>query len=161
MFPQTPKRLAEVAHVHHPIGDASPGAAWLMATAARAAEIQQLLAERHNRETLLTLHAHHAIEDRHFDPCKVAADLRVSLCHRAQATGQRFAAEVALFRVARSLLDTLTALEPGGAPPLVERLQSRRWRSERAFRRAIHPTGGEGHASSPPTRDEAPVGFGR
>src|ERR671918_515472 len=52
MFPQTPERLAEVAHVHHPIGNASPGAAWLTATAARAAAIRQLLAKRHNGETL-------------------------------------------------------------------------------------------------------------
>jgi hypothetical protein len=108
MFPPTPHQLADVARVGHPIGDASPGAAWLMATAARGAEVQQQVAQHQNRDTLLTLHAHYAIEDRRFDPCKVAADLHISLRHRAQATGQRFAAEVALFRVARRLLDELT-----------------------------------------------------
>jgi hypothetical protein len=108
MFPPTPHHLANVAQVGHPIGDASPGAAWLMATAARGAEVQQQVAQHQNRDTLLTLHAHYAIEDRRFDPCKVAADLHISLRHRAQATGQRFAAEVALFRVARRLLDELT-----------------------------------------------------
>jgi hypothetical protein len=114
MFPPTPNQLADVAHVHHPLHDTSPGAAWLMVTAARAAEVQQRLAERHDRDPLLTLHAHYAVEDPHFDSCKVAADLHVPLCHRARATGQRFAAEVALFRVARSLLDKLTGIEPAG-----------------------------------------------
>jgi hypothetical protein len=115
MFPPTPERLADVADVHRPNADTSPGAAWLVATATRAAEVQQLLAERHNRDTLLTLQAHYAVEDPHFDPCKVAADLHVPVRNRARATGQRFAAEVALFRVARSLLDRLTGLEPTGA----------------------------------------------
>jgi hypothetical protein len=110
MFTPTPDRLADVARVRHPMRHSSPGAAWLMAAGARAAEVHQQLAEGHNRDTLLTLHAHYAVEDPHFDPCKVAADLRVPLCHRARATGQRFAAEVALFRVARSLLDELTTL---------------------------------------------------
>lgn len=104
--------------VHHPIGDSSPGAAWLKATAARAAEVQRLLAEGHNRDTLVTLHAHYAIEDARFDPCKVAADLHVRLCHRARATGQRFAAEVVLFRLARTLLDKLTAVGPMEARPV-------------------------------------------
>jgi hypothetical protein len=40
-----------VEGVHHPIGDISPGAAWLKATAARAAEVQRQLAEDHNRDT--------------------------------------------------------------------------------------------------------------
>jgi hypothetical protein len=108
MFPPTPDHLAEVAHVRPPLGDGSPGAAWLLATAARAAEVQQQMAEGHTRETLLTLHAHYAIEDPRFNPRKVTADLGVPLCHRARATGHGFAAEVALFRVARSLLDHLT-----------------------------------------------------
>jgi hypothetical protein len=108
MFPPTPERLADLADVRRPLGDASPGAAWLLATAARAAEIQQQLAEHHDRDTLLTLYAHYAIEDAHFDPCTVAADLHLRLCHRAQAAGHRFAAEVALFRVARALLARLT-----------------------------------------------------
>ena len=108
MFPPTPHHLADVAQVGRPTGDASPGAAWLMATAARGAEVQQQVAQHHNRNTLLTLHAHYAIEDRRFDPFKVAADLRVPLRHRAQGTDQRLAAEVALFRVARRLLDELT-----------------------------------------------------
>jgi hypothetical protein len=115
MFPPTPDRLADVARVNPPIHDSSPGAAWLLATAARAAEVQQQLAEGHDRDTLVTLHAHYAVEDVHFDPCKVAADLQVPLCHRARATGQQFAASVSLFRVARSLLDKLTALEPVAA----------------------------------------------
>ena len=114
MFPPSPDRLADEANVQRPISDTSPGAAWLVATAARAAAVQQQLAERHNRDTILTLHAHYAIEDPHFDPRKVAADLHVPLCHGARTTGQRFAAEVALFRVARILLDELTTCEPVG-----------------------------------------------
>jgi hypothetical protein len=114
MFPLSPDRLADEAHVQRPISDTSPGAAWLVATAARAAAVQQQLAERHDRDTILTLHAHYAIEDPHFDPRKVAADLQVPLCHRARAIGQLFAAEVALFRVARTLLDELTTREPVG-----------------------------------------------
>jgi hypothetical protein len=117
MYPPTPAGLADVAHVGEPIRDSSPGAAWLMATAARAAEIQQQLAEGHDRDSVVTSHAHYAIEDAHFDPCQVAADLRVPLCHRARSTGQEFAASVALFRVARSLLDKLTAAEPDPAQP--------------------------------------------
>jgi hypothetical protein len=108
MFPPTPHDLAEVAQVGRPSGDASPGAAWLMATAARGAEVQQQVAQHHNRDTLLTLHAHYSIEDRRFDPCQVAADLHIAQPHRAQATARRSAAEVALFRVARRLLDELT-----------------------------------------------------
>jgi hypothetical protein len=111
MFPPTPTRLADVADVHQPIHDTSPGAAWLLATAARAAEVQQQLAEGHERGTLVTLHAHYAVEDRRFDPCKVAADLHVPLCRRARATGNQFAASVALFRVARTMLDELTNVE--------------------------------------------------
>jgi hypothetical protein len=117
MFPPTPAHLADVAHVGHPVRDTSPGAAWLTATAARAAEVQQQVTEGHSRDTLVTLYAHYAVEDPHFDPCKVAADLHVPLCHRAQTTGQQFAASVALFRLARSLLDKLTALEPVAARP--------------------------------------------
>jgi hypothetical protein len=73
----------------------------------------QQLAEGGNRVEVVTLHAHYAIESPHVDPCEVVADLDIPLCHRAHATGQRFAAEVALFRVARGLLDRLTAIEPG------------------------------------------------
>jgi hypothetical protein len=115
MFPPTPDRLADVAQVHNPIDTSSPGAAWLMAAAARAAEVQQQVAEGRNRDELLTLHAHYSIEDPHFDPREVAADLDVPLCQRAHTTGECFAAEVALFRVARSLLDNLTTLAPVGA----------------------------------------------
>jgi hypothetical protein len=115
MFPPTPDCLADVAAVHHPIDTGSSGADWLMGTAARAAEVQQQLAEGRNRDELLTLYAHYAVEDAHFDPCEVAADLDLALCHRAHETGQRFATEVALFRVARSLLDNLTTLERVGA----------------------------------------------
>lgn len=103
-----------VEDVHHPIGDVSPGAAWLKATAARVAEVQRLLAEGHDRDTLLTLHAHHATEDPRFDPCRVAADLHVRPCYLARETGERFAAEVALFRLARTLLDKLTSGRPPG-----------------------------------------------
>jgi hypothetical protein len=112
MFPPTADRLADAAKVHQPIHDTSPGAAWLMATAARAAEVQQQLAEGHNRATLVTLHAHYAVEDPSLDPCMVAADLHVPLHHRGRTSGQQFAASVALFRVARGLLDRLTAPEP-------------------------------------------------
>jgi hypothetical protein len=112
MFPPTADRLADAAKVHQPIHDTSPGAAWLVATAARAAEVQQQLAEGHNRATLVTLHAHYAVEDPSFDPRKVAADLHVPMYHRPRTSGQEFAASVALFRVARGLLDRLTAHEP-------------------------------------------------
>jgi hypothetical protein len=115
MFPPTPDRLADAARVDQPIHDTSPGAAWLLATAARAAEVQQQVAEGHNRDTVVTLHAHYAVEDQSFDPCRVAADLHLPLCHRARASGQQFAASVALFRVARGLIDRLTALDPVAA----------------------------------------------
>jgi hypothetical protein len=113
MFPPTPVRLADVAGVQHPVSDTSPGAAWLLTTAARAAEVHQQLAERHDRETLLSLHAHYAVEDLHFDPRRVAADLHVPVGRGSRTTGQRFAAEVALFRVARTLLDRLTDVDSG------------------------------------------------
>jgi hypothetical protein len=113
MFPPTPARLADVAGVQNPVNDTSPGAAWLLSTAARAAEVQQQVAEHHDRATLLTLHAHYAVEDPHFDPRRVAADLHVPVDHRGRTTGQRFAAEVALFHVARILLDRLTDLDIG------------------------------------------------
>jgi hypothetical protein len=110
MFPPTADHLAGAARVHQPIHDASPGAAWLLATAARAAQVQQLVAEGRDRDTVVTLLAHYSVEDQSFDPCVVAADLRVPLCHRARTSGQEFAASVALFRVARGLLERLTAL---------------------------------------------------
>ena len=115
MFPPTPESLADAADVRHPVGSTSPGAAWLMATATRAAQVEQQVAEGHRRDALVTLHAHYAIEDPHHDLRRVAADLRVPLCHRAGAQGPGFAVEVALFRVARSLLDRLTAVELTGA----------------------------------------------
>ena len=111
MFPPTPDQLATEAHVDQPTGVTSPGASWLMATAARAAEIQQQLAEGQCRDALLTLHAHYAIEDPRHDLDEVAADLEVPLCRSARQRGHAFAAEVALFRVARSLLDKLTAVD--------------------------------------------------
>jgi len=109
---QTPDHPASLADIHHPVGDTSPGAAWLLATASRVAEVQQGVAERQSREPLLTLHAHYAVEGFHLDPRRVAADLQVPLRHRAHADGQGFAAEVELFRVARRLLDKLTSFEP-------------------------------------------------
>ena len=112
MIPPTPGSLADAAHVHDPVRTTSPGAVWLVAVAARAAQVDQQLAEGHRRDNLLTLHAHYAVEDQHHDLCKVAADLRVPLCHRAAEADHGFAAQVALFRVARRLLDDLTALEP-------------------------------------------------
>jgi hypothetical protein len=111
MFPPTPDQLATDAHVHGPTGISSPGAAWLVATAARAAEVQQQLAEGHRRDALLTLHAHYAIEDPRHDLDDVAADLDLPLCHHAHERGRRFAVEVALFRVARSLLDKMTTAD--------------------------------------------------
>jgi hypothetical protein len=107
MFPPTSDNLAATAGVHCPMDAFSPGGAWLMATAARAAEAQQQLAEGRHRDVLLTLHAHYAVEDPHHDLRRVAADLRVPLGRPAKAKGQAFAAEVALFRVARRLLDEL------------------------------------------------------
>ena len=104
-----------LATVHDPVRTTSPGAVWLVAIAARAAQVALELAEGHRRGNLLTLHAQYAIEDLHHDLCKVAADLRVPLCHRAAEAGHGFAAQVALFRVARILLDELTALEPTSA----------------------------------------------
>jgi hypothetical protein len=111
MFPPTPDQLATEAHLHGPTGVTSPGAAWLMATAARAAEVQQQVAEGHRREALVTLHAHYAIEDPRHDLDAVAADLELRLCHHAREQGHGLAVEVALFRVARSLLDKLTAVD--------------------------------------------------
>ena len=116
MFPPTPNHLATEAHVDQPTGVASPGASWLMATAARAAEVQQQLAEGRCRDALLNLHAHYAIEDPRHDLDEVAADLDVPLCPGARQNGHDFAAEVALFRVARSLLDKLTAVDVVAAP---------------------------------------------
>jgi hypothetical protein len=111
MFPPTPGQLATEAHVDQPTGVTSPGAAWLMATAARAAEIQQQLAEGGCRDALLTLHAHYAIEDPRYDLDAVAVDLAVPLCPCARQEGHGFAVEVALFRVARSLLDKMTTVD--------------------------------------------------
>jgi hypothetical protein len=111
MFPPTPDQLATDAHVQGPTGVSSPGAAWLVATAARAAEVHQQLAEGHSRDALLTLHAHYAIEDPRHDLDEVAADLDLPLCHHAHERGNGFAVEVALFRAARSLLDTLTGVD--------------------------------------------------
>jgi hypothetical protein len=116
MFPPTPNQLASQAHVDPPTGITSPGAAWLLATAARAAEIQQQLAEGQCRDALLTLHAHNAIEDPRHDLDEVTADLGVPLCPHARRTGHGFATEVALFRLARSLLDKLTAADVVAAP---------------------------------------------
>lgn len=111
MFPPTPDQLAAEARVDHPTGVTSPGASWLIATAARAAEIQQQVAEGQRRDTLLTLYAHYAIEDPRHDLDEVAADLEVQVCPSAQQKGHGFAAEVAMFRVARSLLDKLTTVD--------------------------------------------------
>jgi hypothetical protein len=111
MFPPTPDQLATDAHLNGPTGTTSPGAAWLMDIAARAAEVQQQLAEGQRRDALVTLHAHYAIEDPRHDLDQVAADLDLPLCDRAGERGQGFAVEVALFRAARSLLDKLTAVD--------------------------------------------------
>jgi hypothetical protein len=110
MFPPTLDTLVDIAGVHHPSREASPGGAWLMDTAARAAQIEQQLAEGHRHAALVTLHAHYAIEDARHDPRKVAADLRVPLCRQRREQGCGFAAEVALFGVARVLLDRLTTI---------------------------------------------------
>jgi hypothetical protein len=111
MFPPTPDQLAIEARVDHPAGITSPGASWLTATAARSAEIRQQVAEGQRRDALLTLHAHYAIEDPRHDLDAVAADLEVQVCPCARQKGHGFAAEVALFRVARSLLDKLTTVD--------------------------------------------------
>jgi hypothetical protein len=111
MFPPTPDQLATDAHLNGPTGATSPGAAWLMDIAARAAEVQQQLAEGQRRDALVTLHAHYAIEDPRHDLDEVATDLDLPLCDRARERGHGFAVEVALFRAARSLLDKLTTVD--------------------------------------------------
>lgn len=109
MFPPSADQLADVVHVHHPFRDDSPGGAWLMATASHAAQIGQQQAEGHDRANLVVLHAHLAVEALPARAAgRVAADLHVPLCGSARLNGSEFAAQVALFRVASGLLDSLT-----------------------------------------------------
>jgi hypothetical protein len=95
--------------LYHPFADDSPGGAWLVATAAHAAQIGQQEAEGHDRTTLVELHAHLAVESLPANAAnRVAADLQVPLCRSAKLRGSEFAAQVALHRVAFGLLDALT-----------------------------------------------------
>ena len=95
--------------LYHPFADDSPGGAWLVATAAHAAQIGQQEAEGGDRATLVELHAHLAVESLPASAvAQVAADLHIPLCSSARVFGFEFAAQVALHRVARSLLDSLT-----------------------------------------------------
>jgi hypothetical protein len=102
------KALAELAGVCEPIGNDSPGARWLQATAARAERVSSLVDAGKTRANVVRLHAHHAVEDLGHDMLRVAADLRVRVrgthIHKQET---RFAAEAALFPVARTLLERL------------------------------------------------------
>jgi hypothetical protein len=109
MFPPTADQLADVVHLDHPFRDDSPGGAWLVATAAHAAQIGQQEAEGHDRANLVELHSHLAVESLPARAAaRVAADLHVPLCRSARSMGSEFAAQVALYRVASGLLDWLT-----------------------------------------------------
>ena len=108
----TPTQLTDFSDVHEPRWH---GLAWLLAVAQRRQMINEQLAgvddetRRHCRQALVTEHAHAAVEDPRFDHWRVASGLRVATCRTAaEARGQTFAIEVALFRVARTLLDRLT-----------------------------------------------------
>lgn len=109
----TPAQLTDSSDVHEPRWH---GLAWLLAVAERRQMIDDQLAgldeetRRHHREALVTEHAHAAVEDRRFDHRRVASGLHgISTCRRAaDERGDSFALEVALFRVARALLDRLT-----------------------------------------------------
>jgi hypothetical protein len=103
------RTLAELAGVRKPIGKDSPGARWLQATAARAERVSSLVAAGKTREHIVWLHAHHAVEDPGHDTLRVAADLsvRVRMSHIDKHETQ-FAAEAALFPVARALLERLS-----------------------------------------------------
>lgn len=95
--------------LYHPFRDDLPGGAWLVATAAHAAQIGQQEAEGHDRATLVELHAHMAVESLPAGAAaRVAADLQLPLCRSARSMGSEFAAHVALHRVAFGLLDSLT-----------------------------------------------------
>jgi hypothetical protein len=113
------KTLAELAGVRAPLGNDSPGARWLQATAARAARVSSLVAAGKTRENVVWLHAHHAVEDLGHDTLRVASDLsvRVRRSHINKHEA-RFAAEVALFPVARALLERLSEKPLGRRVPV-------------------------------------------
>jgi hypothetical protein len=103
------KTLAELAGVREPLGNDTPGARWLQATAARAERVSSLVAAGKTREHVVWLHAHHAVEDPGHDTRRVAADLRVRVrSSHINKHETRFAAEAALFPVARALLERLS-----------------------------------------------------
>lgn len=109
----TPVQLTDVSDVHDPRWHVL---AWLLAVAQRRHMIDHQLAgvddetRRHRREALMTEHAHAAVEDPRFDHGRVASGLHgIATCRTAaEARGESFALEVALFRVALTLLDRLT-----------------------------------------------------
>ena len=109
----TPAQLTDFSDVHQPRWH---GLAWLLAVAQRRQMINEQLAgvddetRRDCRQVLVTEHAHASVEDPRFDHWRVASGLHVVATCRAaaEARGQTFAIEMALFRVARTLLDRLT-----------------------------------------------------
>jgi hypothetical protein len=113
------RTLAELARVWEPLGNDSPGARWLRATAARAARVSSLAAAGKTRENVVRLHAHHAVEDLGHDTLRVASDLNVRVRRsRINQHETRFAAEVALFPVARLLLERLSEQPLGRRVPV-------------------------------------------
>jgi hypothetical protein len=68
-----------------------------------------MLATGEARANVVRLCAHHAVEDPAYDVRRVAADLRVHVrrTHKNKSETQ-FAAEAALYPVARTLLDRIT-----------------------------------------------------
>lgn len=102
--------LALLAGVDEP-GIGTPGAKWLQACAARAHEVATMLATTGEaRSQAVRLCAHFAVEDPAYDVRRVAADLRVHVrrTHKNKNETQ-FAAEAALYPVARTLLDRISA----------------------------------------------------
>jgi hypothetical protein len=109
----TPAQFTDFSDVHDPRWHVL---AWLLAVAQRRQIIDGQLevvddeTRPHRREALVTEHAHAAVEDPRFDHWRVVSGLHnIATCRTAVETrGEAFAVELALFRVARSLLDRLT-----------------------------------------------------
>jgi hypothetical protein len=109
-------RLAAPSELTDVAAPQGHGLAWLLAAAQRADAINQHVAnvgdasrQGRCRSVFVTEHAHRAVEDPRFDHCRVAVGLHLKLCPTtAHSHSGNFAIEVALFRVAYSLLDRLT-----------------------------------------------------